>query len=87
MPILEGQRTGRVVLTSNISPMKEVAGNSAVLVDPFNVDDIREKILQLLSNRDNWQDIISRGNANAEIYSPEAVAGEYAAIYRRIQQQ
>ena len=87
MPILEGQRTGRVVLTSNISPMKEVAGNSAVLVDPFNVDDIREKILQLLSNHDNWQDIISRGNANAEIYSPEAVAGEYAAIYRRIQQQ
>ena len=33
------------------------------------------------------EDIISRGNANAEIYSPEAVAGEYAAIYRRIQQQ
>ena len=40
MLIIEANAVGRPVITSNISPMKEVAGTAAVLVDPFNVDSI-----------------------------------------------
>ena len=40
MPIIEGQSVGRVVVTSNLSPMKEIAGNSAILVDPKNIESI-----------------------------------------------
>ena len=36
LPILEGQKAGRAVLTSNIPPMTEVAGGGACLVDPYD---------------------------------------------------
>src|SRR5207248_4825780 len=45
LPILEAQKAGRVVLTSNLSPMKEVAGNAACLVDPNQIPSIKEGLL------------------------------------------
>ena len=41
MPIIEGQAIGRPVLTSNLSPMKEVANGAAMIVDPTKPEDIR----------------------------------------------
>ena len=37
MPIIEAQALGRIVITSNISPMKEIAGDGAVIVDPYDI--------------------------------------------------
>ena len=42
MPIIEGQAVGRPVITSNIEPMVSVAADAAILVDPFNIESIRE---------------------------------------------
>ena len=44
MPIVEANAIGRVVVTSNVLSMPEVAGNAAHLVDPFDVNSIREGI-------------------------------------------
>lgn len=41
MPIIEGQAVGRVVFTSDLEPMKEVAGDAALLVDPYSIEIIR----------------------------------------------
>ena len=42
MPIIEGQSIGRPILTSNITPMKEIASNGgAILVNPWDVKSIR----------------------------------------------
>src|SRR6185295_15737253 len=35
LPVIEGFKAGRAVLTSEISPMKELADGAAWLVDPF----------------------------------------------------
>ena len=51
MPIIEGQATGRIVITSNLSPMKEVAGNGAILVDPYSVNEIRNAYLSVIQNK------------------------------------
>lgn len=40
MPIIEGQAIGRVVVTSNIPPMIDIAGDGAAIVDPYSVDSI-----------------------------------------------
>lgn len=40
LPILEAQACGCPVLTSNVSSMPEIAGSGAILVDPYNIDDI-----------------------------------------------
>ena len=41
MPIIEGQAVGRVVFTSDLEPMKEIAGDAALLVDPYSIESIR----------------------------------------------
>ncbi len=40
IPIIEAMKCGVPVLTSNVTSMPEVAGNAAILVDPFSVDAI-----------------------------------------------
>lgn len=84
MPIIEAQATGRPVITSSTSSMPEVAGEAALLVDPENVEDIREGISKLLTDEALRSKLIKRGQENIKRFQPEAVARQYAELYRKI---
>jgi len=58
IPILEGFATGTPVITSDLSSMKEVAGDAALLVDPYSVDAIVQGLLELSSDPTLRQDLI-----------------------------
>jgi glycosyltransferase involved in cell wall biosynthesis len=62
-------------------PILEAA---ACLVDPFDVADIRRGICRLLDEPSYCQELVERGYENAARYSPERIAEQYAAIYRKI---
>lgn len=51
MPVLEAMSQGAPVVTSLGTSTEEVAGGAAVLVDPFDVDDIRRGIEEALARR------------------------------------
>ncbi len=82
MPVIEAQASGTALLTSNISPMLEVAGPGACLVDPHDVDSIRRGLLRLLEDASYREAVIRSGLQNVKQYRPTAVAEKYAAIYR-----
>jgi glycosyltransferase involved in cell wall biosynthesis len=84
LPIIEAQQTGRPVITSNISPMKEVAGDAACLVDPLSVESIRAGIRKVIEDNGYREELISKGLTNAKRYDPEQVATEYARVYQMI---
>ena len=84
MPILEAQAVGRPVLTSDLSPMREVAGGGALLVDPFSVADIRSGLLRLMEDTGLRDELVSAGFRNVRQYSATAVAEQYAAVYRQV---
>jgi glycosyltransferase involved in cell wall biosynthesis len=84
MPIIEAQALKKPVVTSNISPMLEVSGGGACLVDPFDVADIKRGILQVLNNEDYRSLIIDKGTINKVKYSIELVAKEYLEIYKSV---
>lgn len=84
MPIIEGQATGRIVITSNLSPMKEVAGNGAILVDPYSVKDIRNAYLTVIQNQKIREDLIHEGLKNIENYTVEKVAQQYTDLYKKL---
>ena len=50
LPILESMACGTPVITSNLSSMPEVAGEAALLVDPYNVDAIADALRQVSSD-------------------------------------
>ena len=84
MPILEGQATGRVVVTSNLSSMPEVSGDGACLVDPSSVDSIREGFSRVINDADYRRTLIEAGLSNVEQYRPERIARMYVDIYNEL---
>jgi len=84
LPILEGQKAGRAVLTSNISPMKEVAGKGACLVDPYDPESIRSGVKKIIEDDDYRNIIIKKGFENLTQYNNQHIADQYVKLYEAI---
>lgn len=84
LPIIEGQQAGRPVITSNISPMKEVAGGAACLVDPLDENSIRAGLLKVIGESAYREEIVRKGFENVRQYAPEQIASQYMDLYERI---
>ncbi|MFP5220282.1 MAG: glycosyltransferase family 4 protein [Actinomycetes bacterium] len=84
VPVLEAQASGRPVVTSDRSPMREVSGGAAVLVDPEDVASIRAGVRRVLDEPARRDALVRDGLRNVEAYRPAAVAAEYAAVYRDV---
>jgi len=84
MPIIEANAVGRPVLSSNIEPMKSVAGNAALLVNPFNEIEIKEGIEKLLADEVLRNNLIKNGLENAKKYRAEEIAKQYTEVYNKL---
>lgn len=87
MPIVEANKVGRVVVTSNISSMPEIGGDAAIFVDPFKVSSIRKGIIEAIENQEMVAALIQKGYQNANRFEVKQIAENYAAIYRRMAQR
>lgn len=74
IPVIEAQRCGTPVLTSNVSALPEVGGDGAAYVDPYDVKDIAQGMKELLQNKERRHNLIELGSINAERFSWEASA-------------
>jgi glycosyltransferase involved in cell wall biosynthesis len=84
LPIIEAQKAGRVILTSELSPMKEVAGGCAMLVNPYDVESIRNGILKVVEDPISRDLLIQKGFDNVRSYAPEVVAEKYNQLYTKL---
>jgi glycosyltransferase involved in cell wall biosynthesis len=84
IPVLEAQATGRPVVTSDRSPLPEVSGGAACLVDPLDVDAIRAAVRRVLSDDGYRADLVRRGLENARRYRVSTIAASYAALYEEL---
>lgn len=82
LPILDAFSAGLPVVTSDVSSMPEVAAEAAVYVDPYNVEDIKEKVKRLMENKDLREDLIKKGFEQVKKFSWERTANETANVYR-----
>lgn len=69
LPVIEAMSSGTPVLTSGVGATKEVAGQSACLVDPLCIDSISEGLLKLLSDKDLRGSMREGGLLRAKQYS------------------
>ncbi len=68
-PILEAQACAVPVLTSTTSSCGEIAGNTAVLVDPLDSNAIAKGIQQLVTDSKLRHTLVQKGLANVQKYS------------------
>ncbi|MFC1625526.1 glycosyltransferase family 4 protein [Patescibacteria group bacterium] len=79
IPILDAFVCGTPVVTSNISSMPEVAGDAAVLVDPYEIQSIADGIKKALSSP---KALIAKGKKQAIKFSWRNTAEETLSVYK-----
>ena len=84
LPIIEANTVERVVVTSNLSSMPEVAGDAACLVDPLNVESIRDGFKRVISDASYRKELIENGRLNRMRFDRNRVAEAYLELYREI---
>lgn len=84
LPVLEAMLLGTPVMTSSISSLPEVAGDAALLVDPFNVTEMGRAIRRLDRDDDLVRDLSARGPVRAAAFSPARYRARIEELYRTI---
>ena len=79
IPILDGFVCGTPVITSNTSSMPEVAGEAAVLVDPYDAASIADGITKILSGP---KGLIEKGFTRVGEFSWEKTAKMTLGVYK-----
>lgn len=84
LPPLEAMASGTPVVTSNVSSLPEVAGDAAVLVDPYDPDAIADGIFRVLSDESLRRDLRRKGIVRAHQFSWETSVGRIHDIYDQV---
>ena len=84
LPVVEAMALGTPVLTSTEASLPEIAGEAAVLVDPYDVEAIARGLKALEHDDDLRTDLVRRGKLQAAKFSTESYEERLAALYRQI---
>ena len=84
LPIIEGFQAGRPVLTSNISPMREVADGAAMLINPTSVASIRNGLIKMIEDPFLREQIVSKGFEIVKDYAPSGIAQKYEQLWEQL---
>ncbi|MBL7142207.1 MAG: glycosyltransferase family 4 protein [Candidatus Pacebacteria bacterium] len=81
LPILEAQSLGIPVLTSNISSLPEVGGNSVLYVNPYNVEEIAQGMEKITFDEKLRQALVKKGFENIKRFSWEKSAQKLIDLF------
>ncbi|MBI5122418.1 glycosyltransferase family 4 protein [Candidatus Roizmanbacteria bacterium] len=85
LPVLEAMKQNCPVITSNISSLPEAGGDACLYVDPEDIDDIAQKITQLVFDNDKLRkELIEKGKAQVKKFSWEKTAKETLKVLEEV---
>lgn len=81
LPVIEAFATRKPVITSNISPMKEVAGNAAFLINPISIASIREAVQLIIANPQLQKQYTEAGQSRLLDFLPAQITDHYRKLW------
>lgn len=84
IPMIEAMACGTPAIVSNTSAMPEVAGEGALLVDPFKPDTIADALVKLESDEAFRDELTAYGLQQAQRYSWKSTAEAWVKIYQDV---
>jgi glycosyltransferase involved in cell wall biosynthesis len=84
LPVLESMSLGTPVITSTAASLPEVAGDAALMVDPYDVTGLTRHFRALAADDDLAADLSARGRIQAAKFTPEAYQARLADLYGRV---
>lgn len=84
IPIIEAYRCDTPVLTSNVTSMPEVAGEAAVLVDPFSVKSIAKGLETIAFDPEKRKELIIKGRKRALDFTWQQSANQLWDVIEKV---
>lgn len=84
LPVLEAMACGTPVITSNAASLPEVAGDSALMVNPLDTQAIAQAIHRIVTNDDLHQALSLAGIERARLFTWEQTARRTLDVYRAL---
>lgn len=84
LPVLEAMSCGTPVVTSGEGSLPEVAGDAAVIVDAYSIEDIAQNIDKVFSDEDLRSKLSEKGLERAQKFTWEKTAHQTLSVYHDI---
>lgn len=84
LPVLESMLLGTPVITSNASSIPEIAGEAAILVNPYDTIELSDAIRRVDADEDLRDHLIKQGIAQAALFSQDAYCERLNGIYKKL---
>lgn len=84
LPVIEAMALGTPVVTSNVSSLPEVAGDAALIVDPYSIDDIARGIRTVEADADLRAALSELGRKRSKNFLPAAYDERLRTLYREL---
>ncbi len=84
LPVLESMQLGTPVLSSTEGSIPEIAGNGALLVDPYNTDDMRKAMISLAEDDGLCSFLAKAGPKQAARFSSERYRDRVGELYETL---
>jgi len=81
LPVLEAMVLGTPVVASRAASLPEIAGDAALLVDPYDTDDIARAITTIVDDKDLRSELARRGRYQAAKFSVNNYRERVGALY------
>jgi glycosyltransferase involved in cell wall biosynthesis len=74
---------GCPIVCSDVASLPDVAGDAALLTNPYDVEGLADAMERVLGDADLRVDLVTRGLARSGHFSWERAARQTAQVYRR----
>ena len=87
IPVLEAMASGIPVITSDRAPLPEVVGDAGIVCDPFDLEFMRDSILEITENDSLKAELVRKGLERSKIFSSERQFEALNAIIKKVCEQ
>ncbi|MBD2139549.1 glycosyltransferase family 4 protein [Anabaena sp. FACHB-1237] len=83
LPVLEAMACGTPVITSNISSLPEVAGDAAILINPYNIEEITAAMKIIINDSEARKQLSQKGLKRADKFSWEQTGSATVEVLQK----
>lgn len=84
LPVIEAMASGCPTVVSNLSSLSEIAGDAALLVDPQNIDEVAQRVDNVLHDTSMREKLRKRGFERVTHFQWERAAKQFITLWENV---
>lgn len=86
LPVLEAMASGVPVIAADAMSLPEVVNEAGVLVDPYNIEEVKREIQKIATSEEWRNNLINKGRLNIENFKWSTTAKKFEHVFIEVNQ-